>query len=169
MANTNLFSRFAHDQDGTFQDINANGDYSGAPRFFILEPEPDEIFRVNYLAVHVQDSGSLDTGSYGNGIVLTNGIEVKAEKRGGEIDLTEQKKIFTNLDWRSYCREETISTYGTGDNMAMWVMDFDEAMDAPFILDGSQGEKIIIALNDDFSGLHGHFFRFGLRVDKIVK
>ena len=158
-----LQSRFAHDSRDVFSTVNANGNYSGAPVAFILRPFEFELFEVNALAVHIQDTGRFDNTKYGTDIDLANGISVVGIKNGVETDLTVQKKIFTNTDWKIYSRKMKKSTYGAGDDAMFFLYEIEEALGEPFILDGSNGDRIEIRLNDDLTGLNGHFFRFSLR------
>jgi len=55
---------------------SATGNYAESPVSFFIQPPAGEVFRLNRMLVHIEDSGTFDSGSYGNGITLTNGITV---------------------------------------------------------------------------------------------
>ena len=155
-------SRFAYFNRGTFEDINANGNYP-AQRSFLLKPFEFERFEVHSLTIHINDVGRFNNNLYGVDITLTNGISVVLIKDGREIDLTEQQKIYTNTHWKIYCRKYKKSTYGTGDDAMFFLFDIKKAFGEPVILDGSNGDRIEVRLHDSFSGLTGHYFRFNVK------
>ncbi len=138
---------------------NAVGDYSTTAKKFIIKPAVNQKFFLARMMIHITDGGALDSGSYGNGITLTNGIEIKVtDSQGYKIDITEGIPILKNPDWARLCYDMNRSNYGTGD----------ETLNARFtflksgvylVLDGNKGEQFEVDLNDDFSGLVEHYFQ----------
>lgn len=150
------FTRFmSTNGDGT-GDVDAIGDFSGAPVDFFIRPAINETLILNQLIVHIEDTGTIDAGFYGNGIVLTNGIEILFTA-GSEIlfDVTESFRIFTNGDWARYAFSEQITEFGTGTNFVHVLFTFAGLTIKPRIF---QDRELRIRLNDDFSGLVSHSF-----------
>ena len=165
-----IASRFADTNGDGSGTKNAVGNYSGAPQKFCIAPEAGEIFKVERIIPFLKDSGSLDSDYYGNGIILTNGIQIKVVRFAGQpqetvlADITDGVPVKSNSDWKRLCFDQNISEYGTGNETAVWRYTFSK--DAPaIVLDGDNKEEIQVILNDDFSGLVEHYFRFGF--DKI--
>ena len=157
-----LFVRFLDTNgDGTGL-TNAIGDYSlAAQDFYIQCPENTNLF-ISKLVIQVEDSGTFDSSSYGNGIELTNGIKIIFEDAdSGELDLTADFPIITNVDYAKYDKNLFLSTFGTGNEYLNFTYDF-FSLGRPIRL--LPGEKWIIRLNDDFEALVSHTFNIqGLR------
>jgi len=151
----------AEDGDQTNGNVNAKYNYSdgglGLTKFKITAP--DNHFLVLYrMIVTVRDGGSFDSGSYGNGITLTNGIKfyVKDDTHQDDRIIT-TTPILTNPDWGIYCYDTVLSNYGSGDEQLSVRWTFAKG-GRPVILDGDKNEEVGLILNDDFSGLKGHYF-----------
>lgn len=142
---------------------SAIGDYSLSPVEFKIKPALEEIYEVVSLTVYIEDSGSLDSGFYGNSIQLNNGIEIFA-RRGNVIlwDITDGDPIKKNQDWLKYGFQETVSAFGQGTNVVQyrWQTEVDSST---MILEGANGDELVGILNDDFSGLTDHKFKIGYR------
>lgn len=136
----------------------ATGNYAGAPVEFGVAPPYGERYVITRLIVSVKDSGSIDADKYGNGVTLTNGIIV-AVKRGAAVivSLTNGDPVHTNAEWAEKCYDADISDYGAGDNFlhARWTF---AKTGRPVVLDGELGDRLVVILNDDFTGLTGHRF-----------
>ena len=163
--------------------INAKGNYSDAglgATDFCITAKPGEFLLLERMLVTVRDEGSFDSGFYGNSIVLTNGIRLLNGFKDSEnnivetFDITEGLPIKTNPDWGAYCYDVTPSSYGQGDETLNVRWTFSK-MGRPVILDGDAKyqdqtglrEFACIRLNDDFTGLKGHYFQIqGVRVKK---
>ena len=123
-----------------------------------IQPPSGEVFHVHRLLVFVQDAGTFDSGSYGNGITLTNGIAVRVQNNEGTYsDLTAGLPVKINPHWKRLCYDVDISTYGQGDEAmgARWT--FSKA-GHPIRLDGGSGDRLEVLLDDDFTGLIDHTF-----------
>ena len=145
--------------------ININGDYSDASEGvtdFKITAMPGFFYTINRILVSVRDSGSFDSGSYGNGITLINGINIinGATINGTPIEynITEPHPIKVNPDWGTYCYDSNISSYGSGNEQlnARWTL---AHSGRPVILDGDIEEYIAVRVNDDLSGLVGQWIQ----------
>ena len=152
-----LLNRFASDTGLPTGEKSAVGDYSVTPKDFYIEALEGERLSVARVIIHVVDSGSFDSGSYGNGITLTNGIQFIYERNGVQFNVSNGFPIKTNVDWGRYCYDVNISTYGAGNEAlnARWTF---SKYGNPLIL--NKGDKLILRLSDDFSGLVEHTFLF---------
>jgi len=146
---------------------NAIGDYSAGglgQTIFKIAPGSGETLKLSRMIIFLTDVGSLDADSYGNGITLTNGIEMKV-MRGASVlwDITDGIPITANHDWKRLCHDELLSTYGAGNESISWRYTFTKDSNGkPLILDGANSEELHIILSDDFSGLLEHYFRIGI-------
>ena len=155
-----LLNRFASTNGLPTGTKSAIGDYSdtgmGQTDFYI-EALSGEKLAVARVIIHVVDSGSFDSGSYGNAITLTNGIKFIYRRNGVEFDVSDGFPIKTNVDWGRFCYDVSVSTYGQGNEAlnARWTF---SKYGNPLVLDS--GDSLILRLNDDFSGLVEHTFLF---------
>ncbi len=62
--NEDWVNKFAVNSSGSNQVI---GDYSGGEVYFEITPPDNEVYYLARLLVYVEDVGSFDSGSYGNG------------------------------------------------------------------------------------------------------
>lgn len=138
---------------------NANGNYSSAAQDFCLQVplESTEKYLIYRLLISIRDSGALDASSYGNGITLSNGVTIKVYNPLGEVaeNITDDQPVFTNADYAALCYDSETSEYGTGDNY-LRVRFTLAASGYPIVLE--PGAKIVVRLNDDFTGLISHRF-----------
>ena len=135
--------------------VSATGDYSGATTSFTIAPPGDDVWLIYRLLVHIQDSGTFDAEKYGNGITLTNGIEVKIYRDGVErLDLTDGVPVLDNSHWARLCYDFKVLSEGNGDEVGGVRWTFSE----PLGLDGSENDELRIELNDNFTGLTSHAF-----------
>ena len=150
----------AEDQGQELNDISMIGDYSSAEQEFCIHPEDDEVLAVYKITVDVRDEGKFDSGSYGNGITLTNGIKLQIRFDGIEVDVV-PLTIKINPDWSRYCFDINLSNYGTGDETLNAKWDFASA-GSPLWLAGKNvhpsnlTSRLCAVLNDDFTGLKDH-------------
>lgn len=147
--------------DGTGS-INANVDGSVTPVDFKVTIPAGKVGIVHRLIVTIRDSGSLDSGLYGNNITLVNGIDViYKDPYGNETVRSAQHPIKSNIDWAAYCYDVEIHPWGSGDQgmFARYTFTKDGA---PLVLPA--GSEYIIRINDDLTGLTAHHFRLGMAV-----
>lgn len=143
--------------DGTGA-IDAIGNYATPTKWFYKNSSADEVDDIHRMIVTVADSGGFDTGRYGNGLILTNGIKIFHYAADGTTiieDLTHTNAIEINVDWGSYCYDISYNAWGTGDNVLLVRWTFANA-GQPIRL--APGEELAIVLQDDFTGLSEHRF-----------
>jgi len=105
-------------------------------------------------AVITSFSGSL----YGTDIVLSNGIEVQVTDGdfSAKADLSNGDPILSNTDWQKFA-DPKFSTYSLGDRSTVFVWNF-AAAGAPLILNGANEDRLVVLLEDNFTGLVDHTF-----------
>ena len=137
---------------------SAVGDYSSAAEIFYIQPPAGQIYRISRMIPFVEDAGTFDSGSYGNGITLTNGITVRVQDDNGTVlDLTNGLPVKLNTHWARLCFDLTISKCGTGNEYlhARWTF----AKSGQMIrLVGDNNERLEVVLNDDFRDLVSQYF-----------
>lgn len=143
---------------------NANGNYSSAAEDFYIECPANSTIMINRMIVKLEDTGAFDVESYGNGVSLTNGVRVFHERRGVEHEIT-ATPIFTNGDWAGHCFDTRVDAYGQGDEQLSARWSFDR-FGGPLFL--QVGDKFIVRLEDNFTGLVAHeFIAEGSFFDKV--
>lgn len=155
----NYISEYAHDPaDSNNEDANKN--YASTAANFIIAPPAGEIWYISRLLVYIQDAGSFDSGGYGNGSALTNGIQIKVYRDAVEqIALTNSQPIKQNTHWAKFCFDISVSKFGSGDESLGVRWTFTNG--GTFIrLDGDESDSIKVELNDDFSVLTSQTFLF---------
>lgn len=152
----NVFASDPADSDNT----NANKDYSVTAANFVVAPPAGEKWVISRMIAYLRDGGSIDSGAYGNGITLTNGITMKVMRGAVEqLDMTAGDPVIINPDWTKLCYDATISNYGLGDETMAVRWTFSQS--GMYIeLDGDQSDKIQITFNDNLTGLNEHTFLF---------
>lgn len=137
---------------------NANGNYSGAVEEFYIQAAAGEIIEIQRMIVTIEDTGGSTVQEYGNlGVALTNGIEVHVENEYGTImsDLTGELPIKTNGDWSTHCHDVTWLDKGAGDDLISVRWTFSKHGTD---LELQEGQRFVVKLNDDLSGLISHYF-----------
>lgn len=140
---------------------NAVGDYSVTPLSLRYEANNDgasEIIYIERMIVKIQDTGTLDADTYGNGISLTNGIRVYIRNSADTIleELTSYP-ITSTGDWAGHCHDATHHAFGVGDEILSVRWTFARS-GLPVILKATEGEYLEVYLNDNFTGLVEHKF-----------
>ena len=152
---------------------NAIGDYStgtgSSGETFIIQPPADEDWRIERMMIHIQDTGVFAAEEYGSTSALTNGVAVRVETDTGTVyDLTDVT-VKTNAQWGRQCYDTRIDTWGAGDEFLSARWTFGKA-GYPIRLDGTNGERLAVYLQDDMSNLVAHsFFVNGYKEDEAFK
>ena len=135
----------------------ANGNYSVAAGSFRLK-HASGIADIYRMIVMIEDAGAFDSGLYGNGIVLTNGIRVYL-KNSLNVVMEEFTgfPILTNGDWAGHCHDHEHHSFGSGNEVVSVRWTFDKS-GQPLTVNFGAGEYLEVYLNDDFSGLVKHRF-----------
>lgn len=135
----------------------AVGDYSGTPQGFKFKPSIGSAL-IERVIIMIEDGGSFDSGLYGNGISLTNGIKVYLKDKDDNI-INEYTSfpIKTNGDLAGHCHDFNHFNWGAGNEVASIRWTFSKAGE-PIFISAHEGEYLEFYLNDDFSGLVKHRF-----------
>lgn len=137
---------------------NANGDYSVTPGRFYVQNANDKGMCVSRLIVHIQDAQNFSADNYGNlASALTNGVSVNAKDHVDNVllDLTDGLPVKSNADWGRLCYDTINVSYGSGNDFVQVRWTFSKAGK---FLSLAKDESLNVDLNDDLSGLVGHYF-----------
>lgn len=144
----------------------------GTPSQFIIKPEANQILYMSRLLIFIEDSGTLDSGGFGNGTALTNGIVfLKYRYFGlpGEFVVQgfqlEQLPIKKNQEFKALCHDEIFSDYGTGTQSLSWRYTFLKDTDGdPIFLQGANQEAYVAEIRDDLTTkCDALYFRIGCK------
>ena len=138
-------------------DTEAIGDYSVVATSFKIT-DTTGWGSIERLIVMIEDTGSFDSGLYGNGLGLTNGIRVYVKNVSDEVlqELT-SFPILTNGDWAGHCHDFNHFNWGSGNEVASIRWTFSKS-GQPALIKFDHGEYLEVLLNDDFSNLVKHRF-----------
>jgi len=149
-----MFLRFADTNGDGTGTKNAAVNGSVTPVVFKIEPRGSErVLSLHRMIVSVVDSGSFDSGAYGNGLALSVGLEIAVYRSADDsvvLDLLDGNPIQKNIDWTWVCYDANVSNYGTGNESLNVRWTFTKA-GAPVTV--SRGEYLGITVNDDLTGL----------------
>lgn len=158
---TQFFLTASGNGQGVF---NLNGDYSAAPTDFYYQAT--STYYIHSLLVSISDSAGFNQTDYGaitSGTVV-NGVKMFIKPNGlAEIPLLSGIGFKYNYEWLQVT-PHTILTQFSGLPETLSV-DFDIVADYGMPITMNVGDRFIIRLNDNFTGLVNH--TFGLRGRKI--
>lgn len=148
------------DGTGTF---NLIGNYSSVATDFWYEASSKYI--VSSVILAISDSSSFNQGDYGaipGG--LTNGVGFFIQFAGGpEVRLVHPENIKHNYEWLAITKDTTLTNFAG--NAQTLVINFDVVGDFGMPLTMNKGDRFILRLNDDLTGLIFH--TCGLRGRKL--
>jgi hypothetical protein len=150
--------RFLSDDGTTTGEKNIVGDYSSASETFYVQADIGTFFVLSRIIVSIEDSGSFDSGRYGNGGTLTNGIQIKVSRPNStDSDLTDGLPVFTNGQWAKLCHDVDLKNFGAGNEWltVRWTL---KHCGIPIVLNGDENEALQVIVNDDFTHLISHRF-----------
>lgn len=156
-----LMYKFLHREDDSTI-IEATGDYSDAgmgKTAYILKPKPGEVIMVARMIISYRDNGTFDSGSYGNGITLTNGITSYFRRDGVDIyqGLDPNVPLLKNPGWAALCYDSRVDSYGSGE--AQLSARFTFTTTGKYIrLDGNLGDEYVLYFHDNSTGLNSQSF-----------
>ena len=139
-------------------DMHVNG--AVIPVEFKVTATAKQVLLLERIIIYIKDTGAMDSGKYGNGLVLTNGIHLKVVRTDAtEEVLTVQKPILINADWAAYCHDLSVHSFGLGDNVltARWTFNKDGAA-----IKLAPGDSLVCVIADDLTALTGHKIRVGM-------
>ena len=146
-----------------FKEENGNVDFNldlsaGTTKASIISP-PGVLTSITGMRVSLSDSGSLDAGSYGNGITLVNGINLILETLDNQllVDFSSlgPGRVFSTGDWNKWFFDVKITDFGSGHNYSASTSNLVFYQTAFQLLPGT---KLSWVLEDDFSALEAHNF-----------
>ena len=155
-----MISRFLDTNfDGTGTK-NAVGNYSGVEEKFGIQPATNQVYAIERMIVSIGDASGVRADRYG-GLAggLSNGISLRVENYTGTVyALTDSDSLITtNASWGAYCYDVELKTWGSGPELLVARWTFAKS-GTPVWLNGSEGERLVVALNDDCSDLTDHRF-----------
>ncbi len=141
---------------------NAVGDYSSVAKTFKLIPAANEVIVVRHIIVHIGDNAAFAPTNYGGLAARANGYDIKVTASNmanesliaGDVELITQNDDF--LHWGPNALQIVNFTGGVDSLVA--TLDLINNFGMELVLDGSQGHKIEITLNDSFVGIVDHHF-----------
>ena len=141
---------------------SCNVDGSSTPQIFRVKPAPGEILYLSRIIWFLEDNGSIDSGGFGNGAELNNGIEFKfaydvgLPSEGYYPDPT-FFPITKNIHWAAYCYDVQVWTWGSGNQGLGARYTFAKDVNGvtaelPWLSDARK-EEFHLIVNDDLSGI----------------
>jgi len=153
----NIFLTSSGDGLGT---KNLNGNYSSAPTDFYFEPSRGR-YEVYSLLIAISDAASFSQGDYGaiaGG--LTNGVKFFIKNFGqAEVQIMAGVNFKSNYNFLSIAHDTTLSSFAGGAQTLASEIDLIKTFGTPLVL--NKGDRFIVRLNDDLTGLISHIFAFG--------
>jgi len=143
-------------------DTNMNVDGSSTPVIFRVKPDVGEALNLSRIMIYVQDSGTMDAVKWGNGIVMSTGIEFR-QKQGSTTTNILGFNVLSSGEMTSVCHDITHEKFGSGDEFISWRWTFTKA--GLFLkTQGSgrrtsegEGDEFQVVINDNFSGLEAMY------------
>lgn len=133
---------------------NMAGDWSLAQKIFWIENGPGETFEAERAIIYLSVQGTIDSGGFGNGPALVNGIRFYYYNAANDIYIDGMGKnfIFVNEDWGKHCYDTEVKIYGSGNQSykARWSFNKEGG---PLTLEA--GDKLVAVLNDDINSTRG--------------
>ena len=148
-----IFKRLANSDGAT----NMNVDGSVNPVEFFIQPPDGEIWRIAKWMLYVCDEKGFDVVTWGSGLTLTNGIELKVTIDGVTKNLLDFN-IKTSGDVESLAFDCNLKTYGNDDDVL--VANWNLTDTGQFIrLDGSNNDRLSVIINDDLTDLTAQYIQ----------
>lgn len=126
-------------------------DGSSTPVIFKIKPIPGGSVNIARIIMYIEDSGSFDSGKWGNGITITNGIEFKQKENGATTDLL-GFPIKTSGDMASLCHDLSHHKFGSGNEFITYRWTFSKA-GGSIELHAGYSDELQIIINDDLTDL----------------
>jgi hypothetical protein len=159
--------------------LDTNGNGTGTTNFIgnhanveaYIQPASEQIFYIARMIISIEDDGGFAAGDYGSLAALTNGIEIKEEDDQGVVtDFTDGVAIKTAGQWAQLCFDSDVKAWVASPTEEVFVVRYTfERSGRGIFLDADEGGKLVVYLNDDFTGLLSHRFLaqgYVARIDK---
>lgn len=141
--------------------VDAVGNYLATPQDFLIKPDVGR-YIIARLIVTVGDTPGMHAQEYGNlDSALLNGIAVGVyDDEGLVYNLTDPNfPVTTNANWGSTCYDVDIKSWGQTPTDELLLVRWTFARTGKDIdLRSWLGEKLVVTLNDNFTGLQAHHF-----------
>ncbi len=147
--------------------LDRDGDQSGSHKMNInaaigpvavrLSPPPGFVYMLYRLMMSLKDGPKIELAGYGSAMApLTNGITIqKVNPSGVLIDYLDGETIKETWHWAKWCDRLDFHNFGTGPLVEAvngpWTFD-----GKPVILNGDQGEELVVTAHDDLAYLMEH-------------
>ncbi len=139
---------------------NLNGNYSAAPQDFFYQP-PSGSYVVESLLIAITDAAAFSATDYGaisGG--LTNGVKFFLRNAGQPEAQIFARQIFKkNYDWLSLVHQTALTSFAGSTETLAVNAELKATFGSPLTL--KTGERLIVRLNDDLTGLISHTFALG--------
>lgn len=141
----------------TPNDVQILQDGSTTPVDYYVEALPGERYQINRFIIHIEASGNVGSGEYGNISELANGISIYWQPAGqpDQIDVTTGSRIKKNEDWGRGAYDARPVTFSTGQSpifqSRVSIRNFNEQ---GLIL--NEGDRFGVKIRDNLGGLADH-------------
>tara|TARA_R110000851_G_scaffold43447_4_gene107422 strand:+ start:232 stop:774 length:543 start_codon:yes stop_codon:yes gene_type:complete len=139
--------------------IDALGDYSAAPVDFFVQPPPNFDFYLSEIILELSDNSGLTRSNYGGISELPVGIKTFVLRNGVRIPGTNPEAIKNNGGLIINSSSFEVIPFSGSTQTLLFRLKFSETAE-PTYLNGNNGDRFGITLNDDFTGLSDHQFAF---------
>ena len=137
-------------------------DYSTRPIEASITRRNTEVIEISRMIVTVIGPSGFRADGYANGPELVNGITLAIEDKDNNtvVDITAGLPIKTNFEWGAMCYDSTVKAWGLSDQELLLArFTFTRAFGGePLKLNSNQRHRLVVRLQDDFSGLRAHRF-----------
>lgn len=140
---------------------NLNGDYSNTENWGRFEASNGTYIRIHRMLIALVDNGITNADVYG-GLAqpLPRGISFWLNQSGDLRRLDSGLNTTRNWEFHrlAYDVDEESQSFGSGEDTIAIRWTFSNA-GVPLRLNGTAGDSILVKLNDDFTGIDGHYFK----------
>lgn len=143
-------------QNGSSREMNVNG--AVTPVLFNASPPANRVWYINKLVYTISDS-AFGVGTFGAIAALTNGCELMHMRVAADVhDLLGGFPLKTNLDVFSLIPVviTNIGILSGGINVYSVELPIRDLLGRPYIVDGSQTERLQFRVRDNLTGLDAH-------------
>ena len=136
---------------------NLNGNYATPTDFFYMADSRYEIYS---LIIAISDATTFNQTDYGGIAIgtITNGVQLfLGFASGGEVPILISTPLKFNYEWYEVASEARLTTFSGTPQTLHIVVDLPRLFGRPLTMD--PGDKVIVRLNDNFTGLVSHTFR----------
>lgn len=151
--------------DAVYQIMSTNGDgtgilsqnvlgTSGSPILFFIQPPSDEKYRLRRMNLHAIDGNWNNASNYGALTnPLPNGIRIYVRDDSGIIkEYTSDTTIKKTHDWAFLAGVDSVTVGAAGADPLIVRWTFERGA-SDIILDGSNNERLVIAIEDDLTDI----------------